>query len=474
MHSIQFLLNRNIVTEQASSATPLLDIIRRNQHLTGCKEGCREGDCGACLVLLGKIECGRLIYQPVTSCLVPLGTVSGHHVVTIEGLSNGTLNPIQQALIEQGGIQCGFCTPGFVIALTAFFLNSTTSNIEAATDAVAGNLCRCTGYAGIKRAIQALCEQFDLAQSPAEQRLQDCIEWRLLPPYFADDTQQLTNLPTTDATATSDNATLVAGATDWMVHRQEFSTHPNLRFLPSFTDQDCIQINGASCRIAATTTTEQLRTSPILQKLLPSICDDLKLVCSAPVRRHATLGGNLANASPIADLAVFFLALDAELVLERQGQKRNLLLRDFFLAYKQTALQPGEQITEIRFDSSAPATGFSFEKVGKRIHLDIAGVNTAMRLGLSQNVITLAHVAAGGVAPTPLYLTATSDYLQNKPLKPETLLAATAIAQTEIAPISDLRGSAEYKRLLFRQLFFAHFLKLFPEQIHWEALHALG
>ncbi|MDD2760491.1 MAG: molybdopterin dehydrogenase, partial [Methylomonas sp.] len=139
-----------------------------------------------------------------------------------------------------------------------------------------------------------------------------------------------------------------------------------------------------------------------------------------------------------------------------------------------TACRSGERITELVFDATPPPSGFSFEKVGKRIHLDVAGVNSAMAISLSGRLVTDVHIAAGGVAPTPLYLTATCDYLREKPLKAETVLAAAAIAQTEIAPIDDLRGSAVYKRLLFRQLFFAHFLKLFPDRISWEALHALG
>ena len=474
MNTIRFLLNQTLVAEQAPAATPLQDVIRRNRHLTGCKEGCREGDCGTCLVLIGHIDNGRLYYRPATACLLPLSTVGDHHVVTIEGLSNGTPNPIQQALIEQGGIQCGFCTPGIVVALTAFFLNSPASDTGAAIDAVAGNLCRCTGYAGIKRAIQQLCAQFDLAKSPLENRLNDCLRWQILPRYFADIAQQLTCLSAAKVDTPSGNTSLIAGGTDWMAHHQKLSSSTCLKFLSHVSDQNCIQLNGQDCETAATTTIEQLRTSPILQKILPNISNDFKLLCSAPVRQHATLGGNLANASPIADLAVFFLALDAELVLEQQGQRRNMPLREFFLGYKQTALQAGEQIVGIRFDTATPTAGFSFEKVSKRLHLDIASVNTAMSFSLSADVITGAHIAAGGVAPIPLYLSATSDYLINKPLKPETVLAAAEIAQTEIAPISDLRGSREYKRLLFRQLFFTHFLKLFPEQVCWEGLHALG
>ena len=471
MSAIRFLLNQTLVTEQAPAGTPLLDAIRRNHHLTGSKEGCREGDCGACLVLLGKLEQGRLVYRPATACLVPLGAVAGLHVVTIEGLSTDHLNPIQQALVEQGGIQCGFCTPGIVVALTAFFLNGASSDADAAIDAVAGNLCRCTGYAGIKRAMRQLCGQFDLAESPLENRMNDCLRWQVLPAYFAEVPAQLADLRVVETADQSEVATLIAGGTDLMVH-QTFDAK-RLHFLRVADDGDGIRLEAGQCRIVATTTIEQLRRSPLLQNLLPAIAEDLKLLCSARVRQQATIGGNLANASPIADLAVMFLALDAGLTLDIQGRQRNLPLRAFFLGYKQTACQAGEQIAEIRFDAATSAN-FSFEKVAKRMHLDIASVNSAMSVRLAGGVIESVHLAAGGLAPVPLYLSATCDYLRGRTVNPETVLAAAAIAQTEIAPISDLRGSAEYKRLLFRQLFFAHFLKLFPEPICWEALHATG
>lgn len=472
MSAITFLLNQTVITEGAAGSTRLLDILRGNQHLTGSKEGCREGDCGACLVLLGTLENSKPVYRPAMACLMPLGAVAGQHVVTIEGLRDDTPSPIQQALVEQGGIQCGFCTPGIVVALTGFFLISPTSDVDAAIDAVAGNLCRCTGYAGIKRAIRQLCEQFDLSQSPPEKRLHDCVQWRLLPAYFVGIEARRASLPALTPFVAQREATriLIAGGTDMMVHPHKATNVATLEILPRIADQECIRQEGERCRIAASATIEQLRTSPVLQAQLPSIAEDLKLMCSAPIRQHATLGGNLANASPIADLAVFFLGLDTELILEKAGSHRSLPLREFFLAYKQTALQPGERITEIAF---AVASRFSFEKVCKRMHLDIASVNSALSIRLDNGVIDHVHLAAGGVSAIPLYLTATCDYLRGKVLNAKTVLAAAAIAQTEITPISDVRGAIDYKRLLFRQLFFAHCLKLFPEHIRWEDLHAL-
>lgn len=455
-----FILNQQPIETPLAANTVLLDIIRQQRGLMGTKEVCREGDCGACQVLLGRVEDGQLRYRAVNSCLLPLGTVSGGHVVTVEGLNTEHLNPIQHALVDQGAIQCGFCTPGLVMAITGFFLQSTNSDEHIAIDAVAGNLCRCTGYAGIKRAVKKLCAEFDLSRSPLMQRIEDLVKWQVLPDYFLSIAQKL---PPAEAPRTG--SVLIAGGTDLLLQKpDECRTHA-LHFLSSASDDIAIENNRVD--IKATTTLEHIKTSPILHNLLPHIDQDFKLIASKPIRNQATLGGNLANASPIADLSVYFLALNADV----HTTVRTLALKDFFLAYKKTDLKPSEQITSISFDSAATQT-FSFEKVSMRQHLDIASVNTALSVQHKHGLISSAHLSAGGVSPIPLYLAKTSAYLQGKLISDETVLNILEWAQTEIAPISDIRGSAQYKRLLLRQLLLAHFLKLFPEALNWENLHA--
>jgi xanthine dehydrogenase small subunit len=464
----RFLLNQRLVEEQLPAGTVMLDVIRRRRGLTGTKDVCREGDCGGCQILLGKRQAGGLRYQAVNACLLPLGAVAGGHVVTVEGLNGERLNPIQQALVDNGAIQCGFCTPGLVMALTGFFLNSPASDEPAAVDAVAGNLCRCTGYAGIRRAIGQLCGQFDLSGSPLARRIEDLVHWQILPAYFLTADETLAALPLHQV-APSPDAVRVAGGTDLFVQKPDWLQAQLLDFLPG---ADCgIRQEGADCVIEAATTIEQLRTSPLFRQWFPSVAQDFELICSAPVRARATVGGNLANASPIADLAVFFLALDARLVIASATRLRTVALKDFFQGYKKTDLQAGEQVREILFDTAA-AQHFSYEKVSKRTHLDIAGVNSALSIEQAGGRIVKARLAAGGIGPVPAYLAATGAYLRDKTIEPATILEAVEIAQGEITPISDIRGSAEYKRLLLRQLIVAHFLKLFPETIRWEQLHA--
>ena len=357
----RFLLNQNSVEENVPPGELLLDIIRRDRGLTGTKEACREGDCGACQILVGKLMNDRIRYQAVNACLLPAGAISGRHVVTIEGLNSEQLNPVQRALVDNGAIQCGFCTPGLVVALTGFFLDSTLSDESAALDSIAGNLCRCTGYAGIKRAVSALCRQFDLSASPLERRMEDLIAWHILPAYFATVPEMLSQysailntgteggfcpplpsgegwgegvqknvfrdrLPYSKTSEPLDNAVLIAGGTDLFVQKPEKLHSHALQFLANDSLQPLIRKDNTDCIIHALTTIEQIRTSPLLQSCFPRLAEDFKLICSAPVRQRATIGGNLVNASPIADLAVFFLALDAQLTLHSGSQTRTVPL----------------------------------------------------------------------------------------------------------------------------------------------------
>ena len=467
-----FLLNRNSVEENVPPGELLLDIIRRNRGLTGTKEACREGDCGACQILLGKFDNNCIRYQAVNACLLPAAAVEGYHVVTIEGLNCGQLNPVQRALVDNGAIQCGFCTPGLVMALTCFFLNSELPDESAALDSIAGNLCRCTGYAGIKRAVKQLCQQYNLAMSSPERRIEDLIAWQILPAYFAGVPDSLSHYPARKISEQPDCAVFIAGGTDLFVQKPEKLHSQPLHFLSNESLQPFIVQENTDCVINALTTIEQIRTSPLLQSYFPRLAEDFKLICSAPVRQRATVGGNLINASPIGDLAVFFLALDAKLTLLSGSQTRTVSLQQFFQAYKKIDLNLGERLLAISFEIPSQVDLFNYEKVGKRRHLDIATVNSALLIREQDGIINKVHISAGGVAPFPLFLAQTCAYLLGQTVCLETVKRAAQIAQSESAPISDSRGSAHYKRLLLRQLLYAHFAELFPEIFKGETFNA--
>ena len=207
-----------------------------------------------------------------------------------------------------------------------------------------------------------------------------------------------------------------------------------------------------------------------MNQIFPQLKKHLKLISSTPIRNMATLAGNFVNASPIGDMTIFFLALNAEIVLNRNGMQRKIFLKDFYKGYKTLDKTVDENIESIQFQLPTKNTFYNFEKVCKRTHLDIASVNSAISIEIVNNKITNAHAASGGVFAFPRYLQKTCDFLLNKEISSSVIIEANEILQTEISPISDARGTAEYKRLLARQLFFAHFLELFPEEIKAEDL----
>ena len=207
-----------------------------------------------------------------------------------------------------------------------------------------------------------------------------------------------------------------------------------------------------------------------MQSMFPNLTDHIKLVASSPIRNIATLGGNLVNASPIGDFTAFFLALNANITLTENGRDRTIRLKNFYKEYKDLDKSAGEIISVISFEIPNENSHFNFEKVSKRIHLDIASVNTAIQISMADNEIIETHLSAGGVGPIPMYLNETSAFLNGKELSAQNMKSANDVLQREISPISDVRGSADYKRLLLRQLFYAHFIKLFPTQITLESL----
>ena len=459
---IRFILNEKEISTDLPVGELLLDFIRYHEHLIGTKIGCREGDCGACTTLIGEIKNGELQYHSVTSCLVALGSVQGKHVVTIEGTNMDQLNPLQHAMSEEGATQCGFCTPGFIVSFAGFCLSKKEPCYDNAVASINGNICRCTGYKSIERAAAGVTKLME------GRRGGDAIKFvtmqNILPAYFGSVKQKLNKLLSdTNGSLTEKNADkFLGGGTDLYVQEPEAMSTADIHFLPGNEDLKGIFKQGNKCVIDAASTATDLAESSIFQNYFPGLSGYIKLIASTPIRNIATIGGNLVNASPIGDFTIFFLALDARLVLNDHGQKRELPLRKFYKAYKIIDKKRGEFIEKISFELPGENTLFNFEKVSKRTHLDIAGVNSAISIKTVGQTITSASVSAGGVAPVPCYLSKTSAFLKGKILSEQIIDKTIAIAQSEISPISDARGSEEYKRLLLGQLIKAHFITLFP------------
>ncbi len=467
-----FILNRDDVSTSWPADGMLLDFLRQERRLTGTKEGCREGECGACTVLLGKLEGESLRYRPVNSCLLPMGEVAGAHVVTIEGLNGEGLTPVQQALADAGAVQCGFCTPGIVVALTGYFVNAVRWEAEEAVSSLDGNLCRCTGYLSMKRAVSSLCSALQPpwknsrdVPTAMEARLENLVQCGLLPGYFLDIPRRLTRLREQgERTLPSDlrESMLVAGGTDFFLQHGTDDGRRKLFFLSSREDLRGIHIHDGVCRIGAATTVEDMMRSEVLAAILPNLKEHLGLFGTTAIRARATVGGNLVNASPAADLAIILLALDATVGLAEGERSRRVALKNFYKGYKLLDKAPDEWVEWVQFLLPSHNAAFHFEKVSRRPRGDIAGVNSAVLVEVDDGVIRQVHLSAGGVAPVPLYLVETVKFLQERELTFEVVSEAATVAQGEISPISDVRGSAEYKRLLLGRLIQAHFLTLFP------------
>lgn len=459
---ITFILNDKEVSTNLPAGELLLDLIRYHKHLTGTKIGCREGDCGACTVLVGEIINDKLRYRSLTSCLTALGNVQGKHVVTVEGLNMHILNPVQQAMYNEGATQCGFCTPGFVVSLAGFCLSGCDKTYENAIAAIDGNICRCTGYKSIQRAAKSVAELM-------EKNSGDTIEFttsnNILPAYFSTIKERLLELQqkTNGVAKSASNKKYLGGGTDLYVQQHEKMIHADIDFLFDKNELNGIYKEGNKCFIGASATVTDLLESTIIKEAFPEFRKITKLVSSTPIRNIATIAGNFVNASPIGDFTIIFLALNAHIILSDGISNREIALRNFYKGYKQLDKKEDEIIEHIWFEIPVKNQIFNFEKVSKRTYLDIASVNSAMSIKTADKIISETSLSAGGVGPIPFYLNKTSAFLINKKVDSFLIEEAIEIAQSEISPISDARGTEDYKRLLLSQLIKSHFISIFPK-----------
>lgn len=456
---IEFILNNSLIRTEAKTGMTLLHFIREVQGLKGTKSGCKEGDCGACTVLTGSLqENNSVVYKSITSCLTPLANAHGKHIVSVEGVNLKTeLNVAQKAIKDNFATQCGFCTPGFVNSLTSFALQHNRVLQNDGLNAISGNICRCTGYKSLEKAVK------DVSDKRQGNTNSDNLTWlianKFIPDYFKGIPKRLKDL---GIIKIQSEGVLVAGGTDLYVRHADALLDENIQSGNDFISNRILYKNNI-CTIGVGATVSDLLEDEPLFTYFPNLATHLKLVSSEPIRNMASLGGNFVNASPIGDMSIFFLALNSKLAIQNSiAERREILFKDFFLDYKKYDLKNNEFIQSISFELPDKNTSFNFEKVSKRTHLDIASVNTAISIKVKDTKVSDSHISIGGVSAIPKYCHKTSSFLSGKELTPEIILEAQEIMQSEIAPISDVRGSAAYKALLARQLFFAHFVELFP------------
>ncbi|MGI8495406.1 MAG: 2Fe-2S iron-sulfur cluster-binding protein, partial [Pyrinomonadaceae bacterium] len=337
---IKFILNNQTIETDLPKGATVLDFARYHKNLKGTKIGCREGDCGACTILVGELVDEKVKYRSQTSCLMPLANANGKHIVTVEGINkpNNELTEVQTAMVEHSGTQCGFCTVGFVMSLTGFCLDDAPKTVDAAISAIDGNICRCTGYKSIERAAASLTEV--LNQKNGQTRIEYAIEKGIVPESFADIKNRLENWrnqpaenvkivkPHAESFGVTDKSDggypktiiktakpFVGGGTDLYVQNPEEMVYASAENLFSNDDLRFINENADFVEVGASVVVTDLLESEVFNRLFPNLYKHLKLVSSTPIRNMATLAGNFVNASPIGDITAWFLALDAEIEL---------------------------------------------------------------------------------------------------------------------------------------------------------------
>ncbi len=452
--------------EDLDPNTTLLDYLRA-RRLTGTKEGCREGDCGACTVGVVDVDAaggGRL--RAVNACLVLLPMVQGRRIYTCEGLATGDRpHLVQRALAEALGSQCGYCTPGVVLSLAEACYRSDLDEAWKLDDQLCGNLCRCTGYRPIRDAARRVAGQ--RPEGPIRRLLECPPEEPPVRRYGAKGRAFF--MPETVAEAVRilgdhPEARVVAGGTDLSLEiTKAHRRFPALVSVEGIEALRIIETDGDTYRIGAAAPLTDVEAWA--RDALPPLERMLRFFGSRQIKHRATLGGNLCNASPIGDTAPVLLALDASLEIEGPQGRRSVDLSDFFVGYRKTALGPGEIVTAVRVPRIPGGTRASAYKVSKRREMDISTVSAGLSVHLDGQRVTRARFAFGGVAPTPLRVTETEAAVVGRPWTQETVEAAAEVLEQEIHPIDDHRGSAWYRRTVARNLLRAFYLETLADPL---------
>jgi xanthine dehydrogenase small subunit len=431
----------------------VLQHLREDLHCTGTKEGCAEGDCGACTVVIGSLESGQLQMKAVNSCIQFTPTLDGKALFSVEDLqqADGALHPVQQALVECHGSQCGFCTPGFAMSLWGMYLKAEgqAPNRCQIDDALSGNLCRCTGYRPIIEAARRMVELPPVAFDAAALRAQlTALRRETLASYTAG--TQTFHAPRTLAElvalrAANPGALLLAGSTDvglWVT--KQLRDLGDIIYLGHVDALKTVQEAGGMLDIGAGVS---------LDDAYRAVCahypEQLKTMwqrfASLPIRNAGTLGGNVANGSPIGDSMPWMIALGSEVVLCGPDGERTLALEDLYLGYQQKDLRPGEFVRAVRVPLPREDVAFRTYKLAKRFDQDISAVCAAFAFTFDGPVIKQARIAFGGMAATPKRAAATEALLAGRTWDEDTLTSAMAALLDDYAPLSDMRASSSYR-----------------------------
>ena len=446
----------------------LLQVLREDLHCTGTKEGCGEGDCGACTVVLGEAVDGQLKLQAVNACIKLAHSVQGQAVFTVEDLGvNGQAHPAQEAMVQCHGSQCGFCTPGFVMSLFALYEDTGGGqgvDHARAQAALSGNLCRCTGYRPILDAAARMGE----LPCPAGARVDEAAVLRGLRTLGGTPPDAPYQRPATleallKARAAHPDAQVVAGTTDvglWIT--KQHKTYARLLDVTGAAELRQVETYPHHVAIGAGVNLTDAYAALVAER--PSLAAFAHRFAGLPVRNAGTLGGNVANGSPIGDSMPLLIALGASVVLMRWDPKRRaiahreLRLEDLYTGYRQNVMRPDELLCWIKVPRPTPGEWLQVDKVSKRFEDDISAVCLAVKLRIEDGVVREASIGAGGVAATPMRAARTEAALLDQPWNEDTVMFASAVLRDEFRPISDMRASADYRRAVLGNLLRRHWL----------------
>ncbi|WP_230425600.1 xanthine dehydrogenase small subunit [Spartinivicinus ruber] len=465
---LQFLLNETVQTvENINPNTTVLHYLRSHLNYCGTKEGCGSGDCGACTVVVGELVDGTIHYKAINACITFLASLQGKQLITVESLKNSNLlHPVQQAMVDFHGSQCGFCTPGFVMSLYALAQHYPIPTKAQIFTALSGNLCRCTGYRAIVNAAANIAKSI---QSPtnSQQPTNSIAQLKTIKRkqlihltdgqshFFSPQTiQQLTAL-----LQHYPDAKLLSGGTDLALtvtqQQQEFKV---IIYLGNVAELTTVKETSHYLIIGAAVTYSNCFIT--LKKQYSDFANMMERLGSLQVRNQGTIGGNIGNASPIGDMPPVLIALGASLTLHQGTCSRQLPITDFFLDYKVTALHPGEFIQAIHIPKAKQGYQLKVYKVSKRIDDDISAVLGAFYLNVDNHQIKDVCIAFGGMAAIPKRAYHCEAALQNKPWTAQTITAATNALEQDYKPLSDVRASANYRMQVAKNLLWKCFLEV--------------